>query len=111
MREIHTEVLGYLSRIIIGIPEAIKKDLLFPRKLQSLEEQLFSRIRKLNFLIQSQQDRLSSQAGVIQGQSREIRDRDLLLIEKDKEIKKLTETNRSLEFQLQEASSRHKRKR
>ena len=111
MRENHIGVLGYLSRIIIGIPEAINKDLLFPRKPRALEEQLFSKIREQGFLIQNQQDSISYQAGVIQDKSREIRDRDFLLVQKDEEIKKLIETNRSLEFQLQEISSRNKRKR
>ena len=76
-------ILGTLSGIVINILTAIKNDLLFPLQPRSLEEQLFSKVRGQSSLIHSQQDRLSYQAGVIQDQSRGIRERDDLLIQKD----------------------------
>ena len=111
MEEIHREILVYLSRIIVGVPQAIITDLFFPRKPLSIEERLNSRIRKQQFLILSQNGRVSSQAGVVQEQGRKIRDLENLLEDKESEIKRQVEFNKSLEFQLQEATSRLKRTR
>ena len=109
MREIHKEVLDHLSRIIIAVPVAIKNNLLFPRKPLTIEEQLSSKIREQEILIQSKDRMISSKVGVIQEKSRRICNLETLLQKKDKEIQKQEETNKSLEFQLQEEASRHKR--
>ena len=111
MRENTPSILGELSGIGNAIISSLKNDLIFPVNPPPLEEQLFSRVRGQSSLIRSQQDKLSYQAGVIEEQSRRIRDRDHILFQKDQEIKRLTETNRSLEFQLREAASRNKRMR
>lgn len=108
MRDIIPSVLDNLSGIGISVIKSIKEDLLSPPQTHSLEEQLYFKNRRQNSLIQSQQDRINYQAGVVEDQSRGIRDRDDLLVQKDKEIRNLKETIRSLEFQLQEATSRSK---
>ena len=108
MSNILSSVLENLFGIVVSILTSIEKDLLFPLQPRSLEEQFFSKMRGQSSLISGQQNRLIYQTGVIADQNRGIRDRDDLLTQKDKEIRNLVETNRSLEFQLQEAS-RYKR--
>ena len=111
MRENTPSILGELSGIGIAIISSLKNDLIFPVNPPPLEEQLFSRVRGQSSLIRSQQDKLSYQAGVIEEQNRRIRDRDHIIFQRDKDVKQLAETNRSLEFQLREAASRNKRMR
>jgi hypothetical protein len=108
MEEIPGMVLNSLFGIITNIMASFKNDLFFLSQPRSLEEQIFSKVRGQGAMIQSQQEKLSYQAGVIQDHNRALRDRDDLLIQKDHENQHLVEIIRSLEFQLQEQTSRSK---
>ena len=109
MWEFVSSIWDSFSWIVTDIPAAIKNDLLFPHQPRSPEELIISKVRGQNSLIQNQQDRLTYQTGVIQEQSRGIRNLETLLIRKDMEIKNLKGTIQSLEFQLQAEASRSKR--
>jgi hypothetical protein len=109
MQELMSSILDNLFKIIVEVPKAIIKDLLFPPKKLSREEWLSSQAKKLGMQVQRQQDRITYQAGVIMDQSREISGRDEHLKNKDQEIKQLKNDIWSLELQLQEKASRSKR--
>jgi hypothetical protein len=109
MVEFISTIWDSFAMILIAIPTAIKNDLFFPNKPRTREEQFISKMKGQRTMIISLQDRLSYQNGVIQVQSRRIRDLEDLNIQKDKEIKDLNVTIQSLEFQLQAGTSRSKR--
>jgi hypothetical protein len=98
-----------LSWVIIDIPAAIKNDLLFPPKPRSIEEQLVDKSRRQGSMIRSQQDSLSYHARKNQELSRELREKDALLEQKDKENKALKDRVYLLELLLYQATSRSKR--
>jgi len=108
MEEIPGMILNSLFGIITNIVASFKNDLLFPPYPRSLEEQIFSKVRRQGGMIRSQQDALLYQAGVIQDHNRALRNQDDLLNQKDREIQHLVKTIQSLDIQLQEQASRNK---
>ncbi|HEY9078072.1 MAG TPA: hypothetical protein VIO61_16165 [Anaerolineaceae bacterium] len=105
MNTIVGDVLGNLSGIGHCVYNELINDFLLHHPPPS-PEQGCSLVRADKALIRSQQNDLIYQAGEIKEQNRTIRELEDLLTQKDKEIRYLTDTIRSLEFQLQEANHR-----
>ena len=108
MEQIPGSVLSNLLGIVTNIVEAIKKDLFFPPKTPSVEEQLASRMKQLSALVESQQNSLLSQAEDIKDQSRRIQELEDLNHQKDQRIHRLNEAVSSLGFELQTTNYRTK---
>lgn len=110
MRDLVSAILESFYGIASNIITALKQNLFFPRQPQTLEEKLSSQVKKQLALLNSQQNRLVYQAGVIRRQSLELQEREKLLTQKDKELQTLRANNRSLEFQLRESSRQERRR-
>lgn len=110
MRDLVSAILEAFSGIAVSIMAALKHDLFLPQQPQKPEEKLSSQVKKQLALLNSQQNRLVYQAGVIRRQSLELQEREKLLIQKDKELQTLRANNRSLEFQLRESSRQERRR-
>jgi hypothetical protein len=109
MRDIISATLEAFSGIAGNVVTALF-DLFLPRQPQTLEEQIVSKIQGQKSLLNSQEDQMVYQAGLIQNQGYELRDRENLLAQRDKEIRYLNDTIRSLEFQLRESSRQERRR-
>jgi hypothetical protein len=102
MWEITKRIQHSLSGILVAIFRSIFKDVLFPRKRRSPEDETISRLKALNLQVRSQADQIARQAILIAERERALRDRDDLLAQKNKEIKTLEYEISSLELQLEE---------
>lgn len=109
MWDIISATLEFFSGIAVNVVTAII-GLFFPRQSQSLEEQIVSKIQGQASLLNNQENQLVYQADVIRDQGYELHDRENLLAQKDKEIRYLQDTIRSLEFRLQESSRQERRR-
>ena len=109
MEDIPTQVLNNLSRLVWAILKSFKNDLLFPSKPPTLEEKLLSRINRQGAMIQSQQDRMIYQAGVLQDHDRILAERNDRIATQNRKIQNLAATIQSLEIELQVQASRNRR--
>jgi len=101
MEEILFISLKSLYDIFQGVFISFRDDIFFPKAPKSYKEKLLIRIKRLRSIILNQQDKISYQAGSLQGKDRQICDLKNLLTQKDKEITVLKDRIRSLQIQLQ----------
>ena len=99
------------SGIAVGVVKTLTVDFWFPKRPKTTEEKLRDALvtnRRQFFMIRSLQDQLQSKVGALQEMRRENSNLKDQLIEKDKQIKFLSDAKKSHELQNSQRTKRRK---